>query len=53
VWVDYRRYATNADWSCNEGLSSQSFNFLYNSTLERIFVVGMLTERGEKARHVT
>ena len=53
VWVDYRRTASYADWSCHEGLNAHTFNFLYNSTLETIFVVGMLTERGEKARHVT
>ena len=52
VWVN-RRTASSLDWSCNEGLNSQKVSFLYNSTLEQIYVVGMLTERGQKARRAT
>lgn len=41
-------------WSCDEGYSWQDVSFLdANSTAERIIVIGMLTEFGEKALHVT
>ena len=36
-------------WSCDEGASWNTTSFVNT----RILVVGMLTERGEKARHVT
>lgn len=40
-------------WSCDEGNTWQEVEFLTNSELRSIRVIGMLTERGERALHVT
>ena len=53
VWVDQRRTASYVDWSCDEAQTEEKVSFLTNSDLDMITVVGMLTEKGEKARHVT
>ena len=53
VWVDQRTPTSYLDWSCDEAQTQEEVGFLTNSDLEAIIVVGMLTEKGEKARHAT
>lgn len=50
VSVRKRRLTNTIKWSCDEGRSWQLTQFT-NTT--GIYVIGMLTEREEKARHVT
>lgn len=50
VTVQKRRSTNFVRWSCDEGKNWTQSAFHNSSS---VFVVGMLTERGEKARHVT
>ena len=48
------RYTSSVNWSCNEGRTWDTVNFLgSDSQLTSIQSIGMLTERGERALHVT
>ena len=52
VAVRKRVTTSTIQWSCDEGHTWKFDNFTRQSGL-RISVIGMLTEREEKARHVT
>ena len=48
------RAVSSVYWSCNEGKTWDSVGFLgSDSSVNRINVIGMLTEIGERALHVT
>lgn len=47
------RPTSEVTWSCDEGGSFSPVSFLTHSTLRSIRVIGMLTEPGEKALHIT
>ena len=51
VTVRKRAYTNTIKWSCDEGRSWQTDTF--TDTAFGVVVIGMLTEREEKARHVT
>ena len=53
VAVQKRSYVRNVLWSCNEGATWNSSSFVSNDFRFGIVVIGMRTEAGEKARHVT
>ncbi len=46
------QYTSSVKWSCNEGANWTTVNFLDIGTA-RVQVIGMLTEPGERALHVT
>jgi len=47
------RYVNTLQWSCNEGLDWNTVHFLGNANASAVSVIGMLTEPGERALHVT
>lgn len=53
VAVKKRRLATNVLWSCDEGATWSTSNFVDSQFPRGIYVIGMRTEAGEKSRHVT
>ncbi len=45
---------SSVSWSCDEGNQWEDVSFLdANSTVQNILVIGMLTEFGERALHIT
>ncbi len=53
VAVRKRSLTRSVLWSCNEGATWTSANFVDNQFTRGIVVIGMRTEAGEKSRHVT
>lgn len=53
VSIGTGQQVSSVSWSCDEGDSWSDVEFLDRSNRASIRVVGMLTERGEKALHVT
>lgn len=51
--VSVFEYTSTVKWSCDEGVTWIEEEFLVGSNLTGISVVGMLTEPGERALHVT
>lgn len=51
--VNVFQYTSEVKWSCDEGVTWTSEDFLAGSNLTGVSVIGMLTEPGERALHVT
>ena len=52
--VSVFRYTSTVKWSCDEGVTWTEENFLTGSNITTgVSVIGMLTEPGERALHVT
>ena len=53
VAVQKNRYVRSVWWTCDEGATWQASTFVDSNFPRGIIVIGMRTEAGEKARHVT
>ena len=53
VAINLSQYTSYVRWSCDEGATWEAVPFINSNRTRSIYVVGMLTERGERALHVT